>query len=58
MSHASHHNALTGAKSIEGKENYSHIISVRADKLASWQAKGYEVIEQSEDAYLIGKKKV
>lgn len=57
MAHAKHHNILTGAKIIEDKENYSHIISVRSDKLASWKEKGYEVIEQSEDAYLIGKRK-
>lgn len=57
MSHASHHNILNGTKQIEGKENYSHIVSVRSDKVQSWLDKGYEIIDQSEDAYLIGKKK-
>lgn len=57
MAHAKHHNILTGAKIIEDKENYSHIISVRSDRLASWIEKGYEVIEDSADSCLIGKRK-
>lgn len=57
MSHASHHNVLTGAKQVEGKENYSHIVSVRSDAVKTWLDKGYEVIEDSDDSTLIGKKK-
>lgn len=55
--HANHHNVLTGAREVKNKESYSHIISVRSDRLASWQEKGYEVIETSDDSCLIGKKK-
>lgn len=56
MSHASHHNSLTGNKKLD-HENFSHIISVRSDKLASWLDKGYEEIEHSGDSCLIGKRK-
>lgn len=37
---------------------YQHITSVRMDAFKSWQEKGYEIIEESEDSYLIGKKKL
>lgn len=55
--HAKHHNILTSAQELVERSSFAHIISVRADNLACWQEKGYEVIEKSEDAYLIGKRK-
>jgi hypothetical protein len=57
MSHASHHNILTGTKEIENRAAFERIVSIRKEKFDSWKDKGYEVIEQAEDAYLIGKKK-
>ena len=58
MAHAKHHNILTGANKIENSDDFSHIISVRSDRVKSWLDKGYEVIESSDDSYLIGKKKI
>lgn len=56
MSHASHHNILTGAQSID-KNKYNHGVSVRSDRTKSWVNKGYEVIEDSGDSCLMGKRK-
>lgn len=55
MSHASHHNILTGTEKL--KDKYEHVVSVRSDRVKSWLDKGYEVIEDSDDSCLVGKKK-
>lgn len=57
MSHASHHNVLTGSQQVKDRETYSNIVSVRSDKVDSWKKEGYEIIEDSDDSCLMGKKK-
>ena len=46
---------------VEGKtfniKGYSHVVCVRQDKKESWIEKGYEVIGESADAVMVGKKK-
>lgn len=54
MSHTDIHNHLTGAESLD-TSIYSHVVTIRKEKLKGW--KGYEVISESTDSYLIGKKK-
>lgn len=39
------------------KSEHTNVISIRKDKLASYQDKGFEVIEEGDDVYLIGKPK-
>lgn len=36
--------------------NHTDVVSVRKDKFESWKMKGYVVIEEGDDIYLIGKK--
>lgn len=54
MSHTDVHNHLTGAEPLD-TSSYSHVVSIRKENLTNW--KGYEVISDSTDSYLIGKKK-
>lgn len=56
VSHTKLHNHLTSGKPLNIK-GYSHVVAVRKDKTQSWLDKGYEIIQDSEDAVLVGKKK-
>lgn len=39
-------------------KGYSHVVCVRQDKKEAWLKKGYEVINESADALIVGKKKL
>lgn len=54
MSHTDIHNHLTGAEALDTSA-YEHVVTIRKEKLKGWN--GYEVISESTDSYLIGKKK-
>ena len=53
--HTKLHQHLQGGSQVKC---YSHTVCVRKDKQDSWISKGYQVIQDSEDAVLLGKKKV
>lgn len=54
MSHTDVHNHLTGAEPLDTSK-YGHVITIRKERLKNFS--GYEVISESTDSYLIGKKK-
>ena len=46
---------LQGGSQVKG---YSHTVCVNPDNADSWKSEGYEVIQESTEAILLGKRKV
>ena len=55
MSHTKLMQNLQGGSQVKG---YSHTVCVRKEKQDTWISKGYQIIQESSDSVLLGKKKV
>jgi hypothetical protein len=53
-----HTKLMQNLQSGSQAKEYSHTVCVRKEKQDEWKNKGYVVIEESEDAIMLGKKKV
>lgn len=43
---------LNGSRAV--KSEHTNVISVRKDRFDSWKEKGFVIIEEGDDVYLIG----